>query len=60
MNEKQIEITKDEYLAMQNEYDETMNHYDKDGYCHFCGRHQDEGNTTRGRRDEGDVYVAAG
>jgi len=43
MSEKQIEITKDEYLAMQDEYDEAMNHYDKDGYCHFCGKHQDEG-----------------
>tara|TARA_Y100001958_G_C21071802_1_gene431042 strand:- start:582 stop:737 length:156 start_codon:yes stop_codon:yes gene_type:complete len=42
-DDKEYEISKQEYLAAQHEYEESMNHFDKDGFCVFCSRHQDEG-----------------
>jgi len=43
MVNKEYKMTRQEYLADQYEHDKSMDHYDKDGYCEFCGRHADEG-----------------
>jgi len=43
MADKEYEMTEQDYLAEQHEYEESMNHYDEDGYCEFCGRHEDDG-----------------
>ena len=41
-NDKEYEMSKQEYLARQHEYEESMDHFDEDGLC-FCSRHEDEG-----------------
>lgn len=43
MADKEYEMTEQDYLAEQHEYEESMNHYDEDGYCEFCGSHEDDG-----------------
>tara|TARA_R100001082_G_C4320878_1_gene141063 strand:- start:224 stop:376 length:153 start_codon:yes stop_codon:yes gene_type:complete len=43
MVNKEHKITKQEYLAAQAEYNEMINHYDKDGFCFFCGKHREDG-----------------
>tara|TARA_R100001440_G_scaffold53364_3_gene72996 strand:- start:648 stop:836 length:189 start_codon:yes stop_codon:yes gene_type:complete len=42
-NDKEDKMSKQEYLAAQHEYEASMDHFDEDGFCVFCSRHQDEG-----------------
>jgi hypothetical protein len=58
MVNKEYKMTRQEYLADQHEYDKAMDHFDKEGYCEFCGRHADEGSTLQMLDLDKDDYVA--